>query len=264
MSFRLVVLIVFAFHFSAQSQILKVHKGNIDTDSSKYFLGNIALNFNLNNQSGSAEENIHFRGLTTSADLVYVGKEHAYIMINNINYIKSTGGPLISNGYVHLRTNLLRKNKLSYEIFTQIQYDNGRNLSLRYLLGGGIRYRLIKREKSRLYYGLGLMQELEEWLPFEENASLIEKNITKVSTYLGGKVDLTETIELQVVMFYQSGYDLDSELYRNRVNGDVQLSIHVIGKLDFIVSFTAQYEDDPIIPVNNFVYALRNGLKWNF
>ncbi len=263
MRFFLTVSLLTILCYSGHSQILKVHKGNIDTDSAQYFMGNVALNFNLNNKSGSAEDNVQYRGLFASSDLIYVAEKHAYILITDIDYIKSTGGPLISNGYAHLRANLLRKKKLSYEIFGQVQYDNGRNLSLRTLAGAGIRLRLISKEKNRLHYGLGVMYEQEEWRPFDGSAQ-IKKDIPKVSTYLGGKVALSETVDLQIISFYQTGYDTESQLVRNRINGDFQLSMDVIGKLDFIVNFRIQYEDKPIIPINRYVYSLSNGLKLTF
>ncbi|UII29054.1 hypothetical protein LVD15_11670 [Fulvivirga maritima] len=128
----------------ASAQILKVDKGSIDSDSSNYFMGSINIEFDLNNKSATAEENITYTGLEGSSDLVYVGKKHAYILINEVSYIKSTGGPLISTGYTHFRINFLRKRKLSYESFTQVQYDNGRQMPFRFLQGAGIKIRLKK------------------------------------------------------------------------------------------------------------------------
>ncbi len=244
-------------------QILKVHKGHVNSDSSDYFIGDLGLNFNLNNSSATAEENIVFRGLIATADIAYVGDKNAYILINKINYIKSTGGPLISNGYAHLRTNLLRKRKLSYELYTQIQYDNGRNMKQRLLGGGGIRLELYESKKERLLLGIGGMYEHENWLTFDTDENII-KNIPKLSSYLGGKVSLTDHVVFQIMSYFQSGYDQDSELVRNRINGDFEMIINVVGKLDFVVSFFIQYENHPIIPINNYVYSLSNGLKWNF
>ena len=258
------VIVIFLFlGFVGKGQILKAHRGHINSDSSDYYLGNFGLNFNLNNRSASAEENIVFRGLTASADLAYVGKKHAYVLLNKINYFKSTGGPLVSNGYAHFRTNLLRKKKISYELYGQIQYDNGRNMKQRILSGGGIRLELLESRKGRLIFGLGAMYEHEKWLTLDTE-DLILKDIPKFSSYLGGNVKITENVDLRLIFYYQSGYDRDSKVIRNRINGDFEMSIEIIGRLDFILSFIIQYEDRPIIPINNYVYSLSNGLKWNF
>jgi len=246
------------------SQILKVDKGSLDADSSGYFIGSIDASFNLNNRSTTAEKEVIFKGLDGNADLVYMSKKHAYILINNINYFTSTGGPLISTGYAHFRVNLLRKRKLSYELFTQIQYDDGRNMPYRFLQGGGLKINLLESEKSNLHIGLGIMYETEHWKAIQMENQIIEKNIWKTSDYIGAKIQVNEFVNFNLITYYQGGYDNDSDVFRNRVSGDAVLSVKISDRLAFLTSFAAQYEDKPIIPINNFVYSLTNGLKWNF
>lgn len=248
----------------ATAQILKVDKGSLDADSSGYFLGSIDANFNLNNRSTTADQEVIFKGLNANADLVYMSKKHAYILINNLNYFTSTGGPLISTGYIHFRTNFLRKKKLSYELFTQIQYDDGRNMPFRYLTGGGIKYKLIDSEDGELYIGLGIMNEEEHWKSISVQDNIIEKNIWKTSDYISAKIKFNEFVNFNLITYYQGGFDSDSKVFRNRISGDAVLTVKISDRLAFLTSFTAQYEDKPIIPINNFVYSLTNGLKWSF
>lgn len=247
-----------------QAQILKVDKGSLDADSSGYFSGSIDINFNMNNRSTTAEKEVTFKGLDGKADLVYMSKKHAYILINNINYFKSTGGPLISTGYAHFRINFLRKRKISYELFTQIQYDDGRNMPYRFLKGGGVKINLLEKEKSTLYVGVGIMHESEHWKDINQESNIIHKNIWKTSSYISGKIVFNEHVNFNVITYYQAGYDYDSDVYRNRVSGDAVITVAISDRLAFLTSFTAQYEDKPIIPINNFVYSLTNGLKWKF
>lgn len=217
----------------------------------------------MNNRSTTPEKDVMFVGTTAYADLVYVADKNAYILINNINYFKSTGGPLISNGYAHFRTNFLRKNKLSFEAFTQVQYDEGRKMTSRFLVGAGVRYLMIKSRKSRIHVGSGAMQEQEVWRPFDEDQD-IEKNMLKLTSYLGGTVFFSDEVKFHIMAYYQTGYDTDDSVYRHRLSGDTKLSIGLTDRLDFTVSFNFQYEDKPIIPINGFVYSLNNGLKWSF
>ncbi|MBL3656678.1 DUF481 domain-containing protein [Fulvivirga sediminis] len=248
----------------ASAQILKVDKGSIDSDSSNYFMGSINIDFNLNNKSATAEKNITYTGLEGSSDLVYVGNRHAYILINDISYIKSTGGPLISSGYTHFRINFLRKRKLSYESFSQVQYDNGRQMPFRFLQGAGIKIRLKKSGKNKIFMGIGAMYERENWNSLETEGKIISKNIWKTSNYITSKLTINENVDFNIIVYYQGGYDYDDEVFRHRVSGDAVLNIKLTDKLAFNTSFTAQYEDKPIIPINNFVYSLTNGFKFTF
>ncbi|MTI38227.1 DUF481 domain-containing protein [Fulvivirga lutimaris] len=253
----------FIFSFQTYSQILKVDKGDIDADSSGYFLGNIRADFNINNRSTTAEKEVTFKGLKVSADLVYVSNKHAYILINNLNYFTSTGGPLISTGYTHFRINLLRKKILSYETFAQIQYDDGRNMPLRRLAGGGVRWALARDKDYKIHIGTGIMYEYEEWKSIEDGA-IITKEIPKNSSYIGFKTALNKFVRFNGIVFFQGGLDTDSNVFRSRVSGDLSLSVGLTDNLSFVTEFTAQYEDRPIININNWVYSLTNGLKWNF
>jgi len=246
-------------------QILKVNKAELDSDSSKYLVGSVNLNFNINNRGTTNNQQNTFRGFEGYADLVYVSKQNAYILINNINYFKTTGGPLISTGYAHFRTNFYRKRVISYEMFSQVQYDDGRNMPIRYLFGGGFKFQLIDKEKSHLHLGIGVMNETEKWQPTTmESNDLIVKNIWKTSNYLNGHVELNDHINFDIMTYYQGGYDEESDLFRNRISGDAILTVEISDKLSFLTNFSAQYEDRPIIPINNFIYSLTNGLKYSF
>lgn len=248
----------------ANAQILKVDKEDIDSDSVNYWMGSINLDFNVNNRSTTATEEVIFRGLVAHGDLVYLSKNNAYILINTLNYFKSTGGPLISTGYAHLRINFSRRKKLSYEIFSQIQYDDGRRMPYRFLTGGGLRLNIKQKEKLKLHAGVGVMIESERWKSLENDSPDIEKNILKNSSYLSGQFILNEHVNFDLIGYFQGGHDTDSDLFRSRLSADAILNVKVTKRLAFVTNFAIQYEDRPIIPINNLVYSLTNGLKWNF
>ncbi len=248
----------------SMAQILKVDKEDIDSDSSDYWMGSLNLDFNINNRSTTIDQEVTFRGLVAHGDLVYLSQSNAYILISTINYFKSTGGPLISTGYVHFRVNWLRRRKLSYENYAQIQYDDGRRMPYRFLNGVGLRVNLKHQNKLKLHAGTGVMYELERWKSLEEGIGTIEKQILKNSTYLSGQFIFNDFVGLDLITYYQGGHDSDSDLFRNRVSGDAVFKVKISERLSFLTNFSLQYEDRPIIPINNFVYSLTNGLKWNF
>ncbi len=257
---------ILGFSPIAEAQILKVNKNNLNKDSSDYWLGAITFNFNLNNRSVSAENENAYIGLTGTTDVVYAGKDHAYISINNINYFTSSSddGAFISTGYSHLRINWLRKKRLSYESYGQIQYDKGRNMTLRFLVGSGIRYRFTDSDKSLVVIATGIMFEDEQWKVLNTENQFIDKNIWKNSSYINGMFQLTKALKLDAILYYQGGYDTEDSIFRNRINADIQLSISITNRLAFIADFSGQYEARPIIDINTFIYQVRNGITWSF
>jgi len=261
-----IILLFLILHSSlvGVTQILKVDKGSLLLDSSNVLLGNVGLNFDMHNRSATSDKEITFVGFKTTTDLVYLTEKHAYISISNIQYFKSTGGPLSSNGYSHFRINFQRKKLLSYETYTQIQYDNGRNMPFRFLVGGGLRWRILESKKVGLHGGIGAMNEIEHWKNIATDNSIISKQIFKTSDYIGLNSKLNDYINFHVTLYYQGGYDKDDEIFRNRTSVDFLFTVLITNKISFNTSFSFQHEDKPIIPIRNFVYSLHNGIMWKF
>lgn len=260
----LFVVTLFLLAHAGSAQILKVDKGSVDSDSSGYFMGSMSLDFNLNNKSATASKNITYTGLDADGDLVYVGSRHAYMLINELTYYKTTGGALISSGYGHARVNFLRTNEVSYEVFSQIQYDNGRHMPLRLIEGGNLRFRLVSNAATKLYLGVGLMYEKENWSSLTDANVLIHKDMPKSTNYISYKHTINKEVRFNLIAYYQGGYDKASEVFRNRVSGQAVLSVKLSKLLALTTSFAMQYEDKPIIPINKIVYSLTNGFKLSF
>lgn len=256
---RLLLILALLITNIVAAQILTVDRPSITVDSSEFFLGSIDFSYNVNNQ-----KNTVYKGLLSKADLMYVSKQHEYILINQFKYYSSTGSPFISTGYSHFRVNFLRQNKLSYESFVQLQYDKGRNMPFRFLVGSGFRYRLLARPNNHMHYGLGVMYERERWKSLDESGTLITPEFIKVSSYISTNSNLNEYTRLVFVGYYQSGYDEDIEKLRNRINISASLVIKINSFLSLTTNVNYQYEDNPIIPINKTIYSITNGLRLNF
>jgi hypothetical protein len=247
------------FILPAQSQILKVNKGAATIDSSGFYTGAVTLDFAINNRNSKADEQVLFTQFRQKGDISYTSEKHIYYLIDDIRYFKSTGGPLQSTGYGHARANFLRKKRLSYELFAQGQYDQGRNLNARLLAGGGLRYRILEH----LAIGIGAMQEQEDWQELGSETN-ITKNITKLNSYLTGKIGLSEKANISLTGYYQVGYDTDDDIWRNRVSVDASLDIFLAKRFDLSVGYGLSYEDRPIIAISKSVYTFGTGLKYRF
>lgn len=250
---------------SVWSQILNVEKSRPKVDSANYFLGNIGIDFNINNRSITDEgKTTTFIGLTASSDIGYISEHHAFLFLSQFQYNAITNEPINSTGFGHFRINFLRKQKLSYETFTQLQYDQGRGMEVRWLGGGGIRYRFYNNDNSNLYIGIGVMYEREVW-QFPGNEEIIRDiNIWKSSNYISHRIKLSESATFNLITYYQTGYDFTSEFFRHRISADINLLVKIFGHLSLKTTLNGTYENRPIVPITKLVYSVINGFQWSF
>jgi hypothetical protein len=246
------------------AQILNVDRNLILSDTAKFVTGSIAFKFHLDNKNATADQKNSYIALENKNDLVFVGLKNNYMVISQMKYFNASGGTFISTGYGHARANFLKMKMISYEVFTQIQYDRNRYMDNRYLFGGGLRWRLANTAKSGIFLGTELMYEHEKWDNPEEDNTFIVKDLPKFSGYLRMRISANKISTFRTVIYYQTGYDPDPGFMRNRFSYDFQFEVAISEKLLFTLMFTGAYEDNPIYPINKFIYAIENGLVWAF
>lgn len=250
---------------SLQAQILNVEKVRLSSDSANYFLGSAGVAFNANNRSINDDgETVSFVGLTANADFGYISELHSFLLVSQFNYTATSDDPINSTGYGHFRINFLRNRQLSYETFAQVQYDQGRGMENRWLTGGGLRFRLNKTEKNSVYIGVGAMYEQEIWNYPGPSEILLTTRIWKSSNYISGRFQLNDHINLNLITYYQTGYDFDADYFRHRISGDLNLLINVTSKLSLTTTVFGMYENRPIVPISKVVYSVTNGIIVSF
>ncbi|WP_439883042.1 DUF481 domain-containing protein [Pontibacter sp. MBLB2868] len=223
----------------------------------------------FNRNAGKNNPNNYLQ-LTFTGDLAYISVHHSYLLLNYYNYLlvnydsDELRNTVASTGYSHFRVNLFRRRKLSYELFTQIQADKARGLELRTLAGGGLRLALLREKDVSVYFGTGLMQEHEEWEDPEEEGRLVTSDLFKSTNYISTKAKISDNVSTESIVYYQVGHDAKADIFRNRVSGDVSLNFKLNTKLSFRTNFSCTYEDEPIVPVTHFVYAITNGIQVAF
>ena len=223
----------------------------------------------FNRNAGKNNPN-NFLQLTFTGDLAYISANHSYLLLNYYNYLlvnydsKELRNTVASNGYSHFRVNLLRRKKLSYELFTQYQADMARGLERRVLSGGGIRVAVYKSGQTAVYAGTGLMHEHEAWKNPEQEGELFRSDLPKSTNYISLKAKLSEHVETNNIAYYQTGYDSGINRFRNRISGEVGINVKLRGNVSFRTNFSCTYEDRPIVPVTRFIYSISNGFQVEF
>ena len=261
MGSKLILLLSFSLLISvASAQILKVDKGFLATDSSNYFTGVVDATFAINNRSSTTEEQNTYIGVNNNVDIIYIAEKSATILISGLNYFKIGDGPLIYNGTAHVRQILRRFARITPEFFGQVQFDESRNMELRWLLGGGYRWNILQKRNS-LYTGFGIFHEYERWNGLENE---IEKNLWKLNSYLSADVRLTETTNVNAIVYFQSGRDSEIDTFRNRISGQLEFKNAVTAQLKVKLTSNFLLDDKPIIPVPEFLYEVFLGLEYSF
>src|SRR5690554_864779 len=195
------------FSYSGSAQILNIEKARLDSlDKEKAYRINFETKLNFYNRSAGPEEQAKFTSLTNDLNAIFAPGNHAYIALGKLAYTENNGISILNNGYMHLRSNFLYRNRWNYEVFGQLQYDSFRGLSDRYLIGGAIRWRALADKKFTLSIGSGPMYENEIWRNATESG-YENVSFAKLSSYFIVRWDITENFHFNTVFYYQVGYD---------------------------------------------------------
>lgn len=249
----------------ALAQILNVEKSRLSSDSANYFVGKLGLSFNANNQSINSDgETVAFIGLNTNSDLGYISEHHSFLLLSLFNYTATSQEAINSTGYGHFRVNFVRKEKLSYETFAQLQYDQGRGMQVRWLSGGSLRYNFFDGEEVTMHFGVGGMYEEEVWNLPEELEGQRSIGLWESTNYVSSRITFNEYVNLNIITYYQTGYDFDRDFFRHRINADMNFSVRVGSSIAVTTAIFGAYENRPVVPISKFVYSISNGVIISF
>ncbi|WP_299699913.1 DUF481 domain-containing protein [uncultured Pontibacter sp.] len=268
--FSLSILSLYLFPVTASAQILNIERSRVERDTANYLAGKAGLNFSMFNRNAGRNNPNNFLQLTFTGDLAYISGQHSYLLLNYYNYLlvnydsRELRNTVASNGYSHFRVNLMRKRRLSYELFAQYQADLARGLDRRVLTGAGLRFALYQSDKTTWFVGTGLMHEHETWQDPEQEGVTRVANLPKSTNYISLRSKLSEHVETNNIAYYQTGYDPSISRLRNRISGDLGLNVRLVSRVSMRTNFTFTFEDRPIVPVTRFIYTITNGLQVDF
>ncbi|MGB0525127.1 MAG: DUF481 domain-containing protein [Flammeovirgaceae bacterium] len=252
---RLLLLIgILGLGFSQETsaQILNIEKARMDNDTLEAFIGNATFNFTLK------QRNTQLVSMRSILNLTHATKKHNYIFIGNLHLIKVEGRDVISDGSSHVRWNIMKRRKLSYEVFAQAQYDQARGMNHRFLFGGDVRFRLRHSDKITLAASTGAMYEKEDWF-FQDVAATTE--LIKSTSYIAIQNRFSNRLEINCISYYQARFD---DFFKPRVTADVNINIRITKLFSFNSTFQGIYDAAPVVPVRHLFYTFANGITLKF
>lgn len=234
------------------AQLLNVESVRANADSAGWH-GELEFDLSLNRYNEQVFE------FTNESNLSYFTERHAYMLLNKLKFVNLDGTSLISSGYIHLRSTLLRNERLSPEIFVQYQYNNNLGLNNRALGGAGVKYRFHRTDNWQASISTGLMYEFEEWQLADQPPIKNEFLKTTSNIRLNGKISGDATFLL--VGYYQARPD---QFFEARSILESKLKMDLSKRIAISISFVASYDAKPIIDIPHWTYELSNGVVVKF
>ncbi|MEM6963881.1 MAG: DUF481 domain-containing protein, partial [Bacteroidota bacterium] len=223
----------------------------VDTSGWFGYLG-LGANFVRNNRSIT----------TISGDirLEYLEGKSKILCLTNYNLIRSNQEKFIDNGFQHLRYNYHVNRELDYEIFTQAQFNNQIRIVLRGLLGTGVRWKLINKEKRNLNWGVSYMYEYDEIKIVEDEITIFRDH--RMSTYLALSLKPSDAnFSISSTTYYQPVLKNFSDV---RLSSQTALKITMTSKLTFTSTFAITNDTRVPEDVPATYYSFQNAVRWNF
>lgn len=246
------------------TQVVNTEKLRLD-EKEKGLFGEAGINLGLaRNRAGQTVR------LGSSARLELRRSNHRWMLLgaynltqfNDVDEPGSAPKNFANNGFGHLRYNRNINDWLTWEAFSQAQYDRIQQIDLRLLAGTGPRLRLVASDSAQIYFGALYMFEHEESRnEFEEPEAFTERLILddhRLSTYLSAGLQLTSYLTVNHVTYYQPNL---SNLSDFRISSETTLSVKLTGRLSLRTYFQLIYDTEPLVPVPNVMYVLNNGFS---
>ena len=250
LSLKKIILVVCVLTwYTVNAQVVNVESKRFLNDTNGW-VGKTDFNFALTQntqQMIAVGNNVHIQ---------YQHNKHRFLILNDVNFVKAGSTDFVNAGFQHFRYNYKIIDRLTAEVFTQVQYNKILRLDLRYLSGIGPRFKLIKNENVRLYFATLYMYEYEE-ITGEKKAT----TTNRLSSYLTFSISFGKNADLTSTTFYQPNI---ADFNDYRIANDSSFELAINKHLGFKTGFNLLYDTKQPAGIPELVYSLRNGLSFKF
>lgn len=246
---KILSFIALCFCFILNAQVINVESKRFLNDTNGW-VGKVDFNFQLTQntqQIVSLGNNVHIQ---------YQHNRHRFLILNDLNFVKAGNTDFVNAGFQHFRYNYKIVDRVTWEMFTQVQYNKILKLDLRFLSGTGPRFKLVKNKNVRLYFASLYMYEYEE-ITDESKASLNHR----LSSYITFSISLGKNADLTSTTFYQPNF---ANFGDYRIANDSAFELIINKRLSFKTGFNLLYDTKQPAGIPELVYSLRNGLSFKF
>jgi hypothetical protein len=249
-TFRWVILLFISIlPLFLSAQIVNIEAKRISADSAGWY-GSLSAGMDIN------KFDKWILNLKADANIAYLRKKHSVLFISNARMIKAGSTDFVNSAFQHVRYNYDLNAKITFEAFTQVQYNALLKVKNRMLLGMGPRWGLAEGKTVKMYLGTLGMFEYEEINTTKE----IHRDM-RISSYLSMTWFINKMCSFSNTNYYQPKItDFDDF----RISSQSKLRFDFNKKLSFFFMYDGIYDSRPPVGVLNLVFSLSNGFGYKF
>ena len=252
--YRRIFLSVFIFLMIlpvAHAQIINVEANRLPEDSLGW-KGLVTTNF-YTNKNTSVQYS-----LDAGSKIQYRNGASLWLSLNHARFLFKNTDQLENQGYQHFRYDYLWTNLVTWEAFTQIQFDQVLRIDLRALVGTGPKFNLVRKDNTKIAIGTLYMFEHEK-----EQGNDIIHNDHRISAYLSLSWRILKQLYVQNITYYQPVVNNFSDY---RVSSGTNVTLDINSKFSFNTGVSLNYDSSPVVDpgIEKFTYTISNGIIFKF
>jgi hypothetical protein len=218
--------------------------------------------------SGIAD--IELTAITGNTDfqIIHLGGRLNYNWGDSYTFLVADGGfgwdegeRIFDQALLHLRHVQSISELIQAEAFTQIDFNKNRLLTERELIGGGLRFRILKLNEFKLRLGTSYFYEHERYdVPA---GSVHGSNLfaNRFSTYLTLEYEIKDDVKLMMITYFQPQIGKWNDY---RIISDNSLIVGLSSVVDLKVSFNLRYDSEPPETIKSTDTFSRFGFSFKF
>jgi len=191
----------------------------------------------------------------------WLGERHWIRGYAGLELLEKNENNILDNRYLHVRYNYRFSDRFRTFHFFQAQANENLFLNRRWLLGTGLRYRLVGGAETRLEVGTGLMFEAErldeEKLDPEEEANT---EAFRMANLVVGSGPIGEGNRWVTVLYYQPNLEGFGDY---RLSGECGLAVNLVSSLDLDVTLTWRHDSRAPSGLDEDDVGLRTGFTYH-
>lgn len=185
-----------------------------------------------------------------------------HFLVLSYEYGESSNVKSTDKSFMHLRHIGYLTDTLSWEAFTQLESNEFTRLSLRSLIGGGVRYKLSKLSVSHSsYFGAGMFRSKET---LDEDPAFTDEGsdyATRANLYMVNKVKLSDNASLSNTLYYQPDLNEASDY---RLLEQFRFKVDVAENLSIILSLDVSRDSRPPQSIKRTDSSYTTGFNYRF
>jgi hypothetical protein len=208
-----------------------------------------------------ATGNTDFQIISMGSRLNYNWGDDYTFFVGDGGYGWENGNAFVGQLFAHLRHVITTGDLIQIEFFTQFDNNKKRLLLARELIGGGLRFRILKGEFFKFRLGTAYMFENEKYDLPENSIHPITTSLHRFTSYATFEFKINKTLSYVSTAYYQPAL---SDFNDYKLFSENAFLIDAGKSFSFFIKFNLRYDSRPPDTVKNFDSYSRVGFSFKF